>query len=66
MSAHLTIGNRVRVTLRNRMHSYRAGDKGIVLWGPSRFAWDETNGWWAATLAFIRQIASAKPLGSAS
>ncbi len=35
MSAKLTIGNRVRVTARNRMHGYRAGDKGIVLWGPS-------------------------------
>ena len=35
MSAYLTIGNRVRVTLQNRMHAYRAGDKGIVLWGPS-------------------------------
>jgi hypothetical protein len=35
MSAKLTIGNRVRVTMRNRMHGYRTGDKGIVLWGPS-------------------------------
>jgi hypothetical protein len=35
MSAQLIIGNRVRVTLQNRMHAYRAGDKGIVLWGPS-------------------------------
>jgi hypothetical protein len=35
MSAKLTVGNRVRVTVRNRMHGYRTGDKGIVLWGPS-------------------------------
>jgi hypothetical protein len=39
---------------------------GIVLWGPSRFAWDETSGWWAATVEFMQQIASANPLGSAS
>jgi len=27
--------------------SYRDAD-GIVLWGPSRFPWDESSGWWAA------------------
>jgi hypothetical protein len=35
MNANLTVGNRVRVTTRNRMHGYHTGDKGIVLWGPS-------------------------------
>jgi hypothetical protein len=39
---------------------------GIVLWGPSRFQWDETSGWWTVTLQFMRQIAVARPLGSAS
>jgi hypothetical protein len=38
---------------------------GIVLWGPSRFHWDETNGWWAATLEFLGQIASTNSLGTA-
>ena len=38
--------------------AYRDAD-GIVLWGPSRFHWDETSGWWAATVEFIRQVASA-------
>ena len=38
--------------------SYKYAD-GIVLWGPSRFAWDETSGWWAETLEFVRQVASA-------
>jgi hypothetical protein len=38
--------------------SYRDAD-GIVLWGPSRFPWDESSGWWAATLDFIRQVAPA-------
>ena len=38
--------------------SYKYAD-GIVLWGPSRFPWDETSGWWAATLEFVRQVASA-------
>src|SRR5271166_3986376 len=45
--------------------AYQDAD-GIVLWGLSRFQWDETSGWWAVTLEFIRQVASAKPLGSAS
>jgi hypothetical protein len=45
--------------------SYRYAD-GIVLWGSSRFPWDETSGWWAATLKFMRQIASAKSLVSVS
>jgi hypothetical protein len=40
--------------------AYSVAD-GIVLWGPSRFHWDETSGWWAATLEFLRQIASTKP-----
>jgi hypothetical protein len=35
--------------------AYRDAD-GIVLWGPSRLPWDETNGWWAATLEFMRQL----------
>ena len=39
--------------------AYRDAD-GIVLWGPSRSPWDETSGWWTATLEFIQQIASAK------
>jgi len=38
--------------------AYRDAD-GIVLWGSSRFAWDETSGWWAATLDFVRHVASA-------
>ena len=45
--------------------AYRDAD-GIVLWGSSRFPWDETSGWWAATLEFLQQVASAKPLASAS
>ena len=45
--------------------AYRDAD-GIVLWGPSRFQWDETSSWWAVTLEFIRQVTPAKPLGSAS
>ena len=45
--------------------AYRDAD-GIVLWCPSRFPWDETSGWWTATLEFIQQIASTEPLGSAS
>jgi hypothetical protein len=36
--------------------SYRDAD-GIVLWGPSRFSWDEASGWSAATLDFISQVA---------
>jgi len=38
--------------------AYRDAD-GIVLSGSSRFAWDETSGWWAETLEFVRQVASA-------
>jgi hypothetical protein len=41
--------------------AYRDAD-GIVLWGPSRFPWDETSGWWAATLEFIRQLHDTAPL----
>jgi len=26
---------------------------GVVIWGPSRFAWDPSSGWWAATTSFI-------------
>jgi len=40
--------------------AYRDAD-GIVLWGPSHFHWDETSGWWAATLQFIRQVGFAEP-----
>jgi hypothetical protein len=39
--------------------AFRDAD-GIVLWGPSRFNWDKSSGWWAATLEFIRQVGSAK------
>jgi len=41
--------------------AYRDAD-GIVLWGPSRFHWDESSGWWATTLAFIRQISGTAHL----
>jgi hypothetical protein len=41
--------------------AYRDAD-GIVLWGPSRFHWDESSGWWAATLAFIRRISGTAHL----
>jgi hypothetical protein len=41
--------------------AYRDAD-GIVLWGPSRFHWDESSGWWSATLAFIRQISGTAHL----
>jgi hypothetical protein len=27
---------------------------GIVLWGPGRFDWDDSSGWWAATVPFVR------------
>jgi hypothetical protein len=27
---------------------------GVVLWSPSRFAWDDSSGWWEATEKFIR------------
>jgi hypothetical protein len=40
--------------------AYRYAD-GIVLWSSGRFHWDETSGWWAATLAFMRQLAGARP-----
>ena len=26
--------------------------------------WNETSGWWAVTLEFIRQVSPAKPLGA--
>ena len=39
--------------------AYRCAD-GIVLWGSGRFHWDETSGWWAATLKFLRQVASGR------
>jgi hypothetical protein len=35
--------------------AFRNAD-GIVLWGPSRFDWDVSSGWWAATVAFIRHL----------
>jgi hypothetical protein len=41
--------------------AYRYSD-GIVLWSPSRFHWDETSGWWAATLEFVRQISGTAHL----
>ena len=27
---------------------------GVVLWSPSRYEWDESSGWWAATREFMR------------
>jgi hypothetical protein len=27
-----------------------------VLWSPSRFDWDDTSGWWAATQEFMRSL----------
>jgi hypothetical protein len=41
--------------------AYRYAD-GIVLWGSSRFHWDETSGWWAVTLDFVRQISGTAHL----
>jgi len=38
--------------------AYQHAD-GVVLWGPSRFPWDESSGWWAATLEFIGQLHNA-------
>jgi hypothetical protein len=29
---------------------------GIVLWGPTGSAWDISDGWWAATLSFLRRL----------
>jgi hypothetical protein len=26
---------------------------GIVLWSPSRYAWNDSIGWWAATREFL-------------
>ena len=40
--------------------AYRDAD-GLVLWGPSRFPWDESSGWWAATLEFIGQLHDTAP-----
>lgn len=36
---------------------------GIVLWGPTGSAWDISDGWWAATLSFLRHLPD-QPLGS--
>lgn len=33
---------------------------GIVLWSPSRYEWNDQSGWWAATVAYARNI---KPIG---
>jgi hypothetical protein len=35
--------------------AHRLGD-GAVLWSPSRYDWDDTTGWWAATQEFVRTI----------
>ncbi len=40
--------------------AYRHAD-GIVLWGPSRFNWDETSGWWKTTLEFVRETSTVSP-----
>ena len=29
---------------------------GIVLWGPSKFEWNDTTGWWEATKQFMRAL----------
>ncbi len=39
-----------------QLHIARRAAAGIVLWSPSRFNWDETSGWWAATREFMRLL----------
>lgn len=31
---------------------------GVVLWSPSRFSWDDSSGWWEATVQFVRSVSS--------
>jgi hypothetical protein len=38
MSRELKMGDRVRVTPRSRVKGYQAGDKGVVLEGPTAYA----------------------------
>jgi hypothetical protein len=38
MRATLKVGDRVRVTSRNRVKGYQPGDKGVVLEGPTAYA----------------------------
>jgi hypothetical protein len=39
-----------------QLHTARRAAEGIVLWSPSRFNWDESSGWWAATQEFMRLL----------
>ena len=39
-----------------QLRTARRDVEGIVLWSPSRFDWDDTSGWWAATQEFMRSL----------
>lgn len=32
---------------------------GVILWSPSRFSWDDSSGWWEATIQFMRSSSSS-------
>ncbi len=37
---------------------------GIVLWSPSKYEWDDTTGWWSATLQFARALRTGRVSGA--
>ncbi len=39
-----------------QLKTVRGLGDGIVLWGPSKFDWDDATGWWRATQAFMQGL----------
>lgn len=43
-----------------QLETARRYSNGIVLWGPSKYVWDDKTGWWAATEQFAASLQAEK------